>query len=173
MPGLITTLKNRLGNAKRVALLGIGSEIRGDDAIGIVIAQDLKTYIKKNKLKYVKVFFGGTAPENLTGEIKKFKPTHIIITDAVDFHQKPGTVKIVDIDKETGASFSTHRIPIKVMNDYLYKSIACETIIIGIQPQALGFYAQLSQKTRAAAASVTNAIGRALPRAGNPRASAR
>ena len=47
MPGLITTLKNRLGNAKRVALLGIGSEIRGDDAIGIVIAQDLKTYIKK------------------------------------------------------------------------------------------------------------------------------
>ncbi|MFH0764314.1 MAG: hydrogenase maturation peptidase HycI [Candidatus Omnitrophota bacterium] len=144
MPTLKKELKDRLKGAKRVAILGIGSELRSDDAVGVVIAGKLQAYIKKMKIKALKAFLGETVPENLTGEIKKFNPTHLIIIDATDFQKKAGTIGIVDSCGEKGVSFSTHRMPIKFIKDYLYKSIACQTVIIGIQPQSLEFCGGLS-----------------------------
>lgn len=146
MPKLKTILKNRLKNATKVAILGIGSELRADDAVGVVIARNLQAHIRKMKTKALKVFLGQTAPENLTGEIKKFNPTHLIIIDAVDFQKKAGSIGIVNDRKEEGVSFSTHRMPFQIIGDYLYKSIACETIIIGIQPQSLEYCGGLSPK---------------------------
>ena len=147
MQRLKIILRNRLKSAQRVAVLGIGSELSGDDAVGTMIAKELKAaHIKKKKTKSVKVFLGQTAPENLTGEIKKFKPTHLVIIDAVDFEGQAGAVKIIDTDKEMGPSFSTHKMPVHIIKDYLCNSIGCETIIIGIQPQSYDFFCSLSDK---------------------------
>ena len=101
MPGIKTILRDRLKNAQRVAVLGIGSELRADDAAGLLIAKELKTYLKENKKRnQLKVFLGETAPENLTGQIKKFKPTHLIVIDAVDFNLEAGALRVVDIRTE-------------------------------------------------------------------------
>ena len=87
-------------------------QLRADDAAGLIIAKELKAYIKdKKKRKQLKVFLGETAPENLTGQIKKFKPTHLIVIDAVDFNLETGALRVVDIRTEAGVSFSTHRAP--------------------------------------------------------------
>lgn len=161
MPRLKTILENRLKNARKIAVLGVGSELRSDDAAGMVIAKRLQAYIKdkkKGRRKPLKVFLGHTAPENLTGAIKRFKPTHLIIIDAVDLHQKSGAIGVVDLRTETGVSFSTHRIPFQIIKDYFYKSIACETIIIGIQPQSFDFCASLSPKIQNSAGIVFEEI---------------
>jgi len=145
MPQIKTILKDRLKSAQRVAVLGIGSQLRADDAAGLIIAKELKTYFKdKKKRNLLKVFLGETAPENLTGQIKKFKPTHLVVIDAVDFHLKTGDLRVVDICTEAGVSFSTHRVPIGILRDYLYKSIHCETILIGMQPGSTEFCGGLS-----------------------------
>lgn len=162
MPRLKTILRDRLRSARKVAVLGVGSELRADDAAGVVIARNLQAYIKKKKIKTLKAFLGQTAPENLTGEIKRFKPTHLIIVDAVDFHQKAGAIGVVDLRAETGASFSTHRIPFQIIRDYFYKSIACETIVIGIQPQSLDFCVSLSPRVQESARIVLKEIIEAL-----------
>lgn len=146
MPALKKVLKNKLKDAKRIAILGIGSEVRGDDAAGMVVARRLEAHIKNKKIKYLRVFLGQTAPENLTGEIKRFKPTHLLMIDAIDINQKAGAVWVLDSHKEAGVSFSTHKMPIHVMKDYLYKSIGCKSIIIGIQPESLAFCEGLSSK---------------------------
>ena len=149
MPSIKTILNYKLKNAKRIAVLGIGSSLRADDAAGLIIAKKLKAYIKDNKKRgLLKVFLGETAPENLTGQIKKFKPTHLIVIDAVDFHRETGALRVVNICTEAGASFSTHRVPIGIFRDYLYKSIQCETILIGIQPGSTEFCGSLSQKVK-------------------------
>jgi len=151
MPQIKTILKSRLKNAQRVAVLGIGSPLRADDAAGLMIAQELKTYIKdKQKRRRLKVFLGETAPENLTGQIKKFKPTHLIVIDAVDFHLNTGALRVVNICMEAGASFSTHRVPLGILRDYLYKSIGCETILIGMQPGSTEFCGSLSRRVQEA-----------------------
>jgi len=154
---LKTALKNRLRDAKKIAVMGIGSELRGDDAAGVVVARQLQMYSKKKKTRRVKVFLGQTAPENLTGEIKKFKPTHLVMIDAVDFHGRPGAVKLIDSRHETGSSFTTHKMPAGIIEDYLCRSIACQTIIVGIQPKSLEFSLNLScpiKKTVAALSKV-------------------
>ncbi|MDD5409637.1 MAG: hydrogenase 3 maturation endopeptidase HyCI [Candidatus Omnitrophica bacterium] len=145
MPGIQKILKDKLRNAQRVAVLGIGSGLRADDAAGLIVAKGLKAYIKGKKEKsLLRIFLGETAPENLTGQIKKFKPTHLIVIDAVDFHLKTGALRVVDICAEAGASFSTHRVPIGIFRDYLHKSIGCETVLIGMQPGSTEFCGRLS-----------------------------
>jgi len=163
MPGIQKILKDRLKNAQRVAVLGIGSQLRSDDAAGLIIAKGLKAFIKdKKKKSLLKVFLGETAPENLTGQIKKFKPTHLIVIDAVDFHLKTGALRVVDICEEAGVSFSTHRVPIGILRDYLHKSIGCETILIGMQPGSTEFCGRLSDgmqnSTQAACKEIREAL---------------
>ena len=158
-----TILRNKLKGARRVAVLGIGSQLRADDAAGLLIAKELKTYLKENKKRnQLKVFLGETAPENLTGQIKKFKPTHLIVIDAVDFHLNTGALRVVNICLEAGVSFSTHRVPVGILRDYLYKSIGCETILIGIQPGSLEFCGSLSPKVQESTQAACKEIKEAL-----------
>ena len=141
MQNLEKSLKKRFKDAERIAVLGVGSELRGDDIAGILVAQEFNKPSKK-----IKSFVGGTAPENFTGEIKKFNPTHIVIVDSADMAKsKAGTVKLIDQEDISNFSFCTHRLPINIMTDYLIKFIDCEIIIIGIQPKTLKFNSKVSQ----------------------------
>ena len=158
-----TILKNKLKYAQRIAILGVGSQLRADDAAGLLIAQELKAYIKgKKKRNLLKVFLGETAPENLTGQIKKFKPTHLIIIDAVDFQKEVGALRVINICAEAGVSFSTHRVPIGILRDYLYKSIRCETILIGMQPGSTEFCGCVSERVQESIKSAYKEIREAL-----------
>jgi hydrogenase 3 maturation protease len=139
MLNLKTDLKNRLRGASRIAILGIGSLLRADDAAGTLVAQKLAQHLKKAKTRSRKVFLGESAPENLTGEIKRFKPAHLIIIDALDCGGLPGTVSLINAEQAAGESFSTHRLPLKVFCAYLTKSLDCRITIIGIQPKRLDF----------------------------------
>ena len=47
---LKTVLKNSLRNAVRVAVLGVGSELKGDDKAGMLVAADLEKNLKKDGL---------------------------------------------------------------------------------------------------------------------------
>jgi hydrogenase 3 maturation protease len=142
---LKAALKSKFKNAKKIALIGIGSELRGDDIAGILVAKKLKKYKEIHKEQKLKVFIGSTAPENITGEIKRFKPTHIVIVDSADLGKCAGEAALIDLNAETGVSFSTHRLATKIIANYLSKSLNCEIMIIGIQPKMLDF-AELPSK---------------------------
>lgn len=135
---LKTILKDKLKDAKRIALLGVGSELRADDVAGLQVAESLLKFRPKKKIGF-KVFIGETAPENLTGEIRRFKPTHLILVDSVDVKKKPGSIVLIAPEESAGISFCTHRLPIKIMTDFLTQDLHCEVVIIGIQPKTLEF----------------------------------
>jgi hydrogenase 3 maturation protease len=160
---LETTLKQKLENARRVAVLGIGSELRGDDAAGILTARQIEKIIEgKNTQPEIQVFIGETAPENLTGEIRKFQPTHLVIVDSADLDSEPGDIRVLNPDEIGGASFCTHSLPIKVMTDYLLQSFDCQVITIGIQPGTLAFGARPSKQVIQAAKQLSAAIAKLL-----------
>lgn len=157
MPAKI--LKQKLNNARRVAILGIGSELRGDDIAGLLVARQIeKTITKQTTSPEVRVFIGETAPENLTGEIKKFQPTHLIIIDAAELNKEPGHIEIMEPGTIGGTSFCTHSLPIKVMVDYMLESFKFEAILIGIQPKTLVFGAQPTKEVVAAAKHLADTI---------------
>ncbi len=159
MATLKALLKSRLRNAKKVALLGVGSELRGDDAAGLLVARQLiRVCGRRKKGAEFKVFIGDTAPENLTGEIKKFKPTHVLIVDSAQMRQKAGAVKFIDPSKVGGISFCTHSLPVNILTDYLITSLGCEIIILGIQPKNIDFGGDVSPEVRESAGHVSAAI---------------
>jgi hydrogenase 3 maturation protease len=173
-----TILKKKLLNAKRIAVMGVGSELRGDDIAGLLAAEQIEKSIKgktafphsthpdtpgfaQSKAE-VRVFIGETAPENLTGEIKRYQPTHLIVIDAAELNKKPGHIEIMDLETIGGASFCTHSLPLKVIITYLLESFKFEVILIGIQPKSITFGAQPAKEVIAAVKKLAVAIIEAL-----------
>jgi hydrogenase 3 maturation protease len=155
-PSLRRRLQKRLEGAQRVALLAIGSELRGDDAAGLLVADYLEQLLVSHQPSSINhhpssphppstihhppflfILRGHTAPENCTGEIKKIAPTHLVIVDAANLGQKPGAIQLLEPEQIGGVSFSTHQMPLSVMLDYLKTSFVFETIVLTIQPAHL------------------------------------
>jgi len=159
MQDLKTTLQHKLKGATRVAILGVGSNIMGDDIAGMLVAEKVEEGIKARNGEKVKIFFGGTAPENLTGDLKQFIPSHLIIIDSADFKKEPGYVGFIELDKIGGMSFCTHRLPLKIMADYLLQSLPKLTIILlCIQPKSMRFGEEVSMEVQKAIDELSNAL---------------
>jgi len=150
-------LTSRLKGATKVVLLGVGSDLRGDDAAGMLVAEQL------SNIPTLSVLLGGTAPENLTGEIKKSRPSHLLIVDAADMKAEPGTVKLLTPEEIGGFSFSTHALPLKVMVDFILADCPCAVMIIAVQPANVHFGAPVHPAVKAAVDSVVDALKAALP----------
>lgn len=141
-------LSERLKNTRKLVILGAGSFQKADDAAGVMITEMLKERLKEREYKYLKIFSGESAPENFTGEIKKFKPDHLIVLDAADIREDPGSIVFIKPEVIGGVSFSTHMLPIKIMLDYLRKEVGCEITVIGIQPEDLTYDGEMTQKVK-------------------------
>ena len=155
---LMAELTERLKNAASVVVLGIGSELKGDDAAGLLVVEKLSKF-QHPKLK---VLSGGSAPENLTGEIKKLKPSHLIMADAASIGRPPGEIQLLTPAQIGGISFSTHALPLKVMIGFILEDHPCEVLIIAIQPKHLSFGAEVSPEVKEAAKITAEAIYSAL-----------
>jgi hydrogenase 3 maturation protease len=152
-------LTSELAGAERVAVLAVGSELHGDDAVGLLVGRRLDEL----GLPEIGVFIGATAPENCTGPIRRFSPTHLLLVDAADLGAEPGTVELLDPARLGGIAFTTHSLPLTVVVDYLLKSLpGCRVVVAGIQPASLDFGAELTPRVAAAVDSLVEAIRAAL-----------
>lgn len=152
-------LTERLQSVRELALLAVGSELYGDDAVALRVVDLLKPHAGEGKR--IHTFIGATAPENCTGPIRRLNPSHLLVIDAADLGQAPGTIAIIDKDQLAGVSFCTHSLPLVVIIDYILKACPeCQVIVVGIQPQSLQFSAPLSASVEAAAQTVSDTVAR-------------
>jgi hydrogenase 3 maturation protease len=147
-----------LKDTEKLVILGAGSCLKADDAAGIEVASRLIKKYSEACSPRLRVYHGSTAPENYTGAIRAFRPGHIIIIDAADVQEVPGSVSVIQPDVISGVSFSTHMLPLKVLIDYLQKEIGCDVTVIGIQPQDLSFGSPMTVPVRKAVVRVKNAL---------------
>ena len=111
----------------------------------------------------MEVFLGETAPENLTGQIKGFQPTHLIFLDTFDTGAEPGHVCVLRPDEmAAGATASTHNASLTLLMDYLRHFLDCQILVIGIQPETLEFGRAPSKPVLKAAKSVADMIAAAV-----------
>jgi hydrogenase 3 maturation protease len=126
----------------------------------MLVARALQSFASRHKK--LKVLFGSTAPENLTGEIKRLKPTHLIIVDSADTGKKAGDITVLEPEEAKGISFSTHQLPLVIMARYLKQELACQVLIIGIKPKNLKFGFSLSGEVESSVKALTAAIKETL-----------
>lgn len=179
-PSLSRQLQKRLEGAERLALLAVGSELRGDDAAGLLVAEHLERLLSRAKppnlqrgkggvapvglwaKPVLSVFRGHTAPENCTGAIKKFAPTHLLIVDAADLQRIPGSIAVLEPEQIAGVSFSTHQMPLNVLLDYLKTFFSFEAIVVAIQPAQLIYDQPITPSVRRAACRLATALATCL-----------
>ncbi len=131
---------------RRVAVVGVGSRLRSDDALGLAIAERVASL----SLPGVLVVLGETAPENVTGEIRRFVPTHVLFVDAADLGEAPGTARLFESREIGGVTSSTHSLPLHVIADYLTQEIGCRVLFLGVQPRSVAFGGEVSRDVAAA-----------------------
>ncbi len=141
MQRVMKTLKRSLEGCKRVAVLGVGSELRGDDAAGVLVVRGLRERVSKHPFSRLEFegFEGANAPENMTGFITSFRPTHILVIDAAEIGASVGEWREIPVDEISEICFSTHTLPLKVITDYLEQATGAVISILGIQPGSLDF----------------------------------
>jgi hydrogenase 3 maturation protease len=153
-------LEALLGGATRLAVLGVGSELRSDDAAGMLAAERLeRAFPRRADFLVAK---GGSAPENLTGPIAEFGPSHLVVVDCADLGLAPGSVRTMRVVGLGGLSASTHSLPLRIVVDYLVARCSCEVVMVGIQPGRMDFDGRTTLAARAAAARVAWSIARAV-----------
>ncbi len=152
-------LSSLLKDADRVAIVGVGSEMRGDDAVGIEVVRGLRHKLKSSRVLLVE---GGVAPENFTSPIRRFKPSHVIFIDATDFGAKPGEVILAEPEAITGQSISTHTLPLSLLAGYLREQTGAKIMLVGIQPARAQMGAEMSGPIKDAVEKVNEALMREL-----------
>ena len=143
-------LKKFIQDHKKMIVLCIGNDMRGDDAAGPIVAEKLNQKILSCPEKYsdIKVVNAGTVPENYTGLIRSESPSHIIFVDAVEMGQNPGSLRLVYEDEIANYSISTHAMPLSFMIKYLKSFSDAEVILIGIQPKSLEMFEKVSEELK-------------------------
>lgn len=100
----------------------------------MLVARGVQAWARKARARHVAGFEGFAAPENLTGEIARFEPSHVLLVDAAHLGKEPGTVEVLDVQNITGVSFSTHMLPAPIFMGYLERTAKCRAMIVGIEP---------------------------------------
>jgi hydrogenase maturation protease HycI len=138
----------------RLAILGIGNELNGDDAAGVLAARALRPAGNHDLL----VIEAGPAPENFTGTLRRFQPDVVLLVDAAELGEPPGSVAWVSWTAAGGWSGSTHTLPPTVLARFLVEELGCQVILVGIQPARLDFDAGLSEPVQNAIGAVVEEI---------------
>ena len=155
---LLDQLTSESGEPPRVAIVGIGNNLRNDDAAGMLVARELLHRECAADVSHLLVIQAGHAPENVTGELRSFAPELILLIDAAEMRDIPGAICWVPIQSIEGMSASTHSLPLSMLARYLTLELNCMVALIGIQPKSNEFGETVSAEVSRAINEIVDEI---------------
>lgn len=99
-------------HGRRWLLVGIGNDLRGDDAFGPLLARRLIAH-------GLPAIDAGMAPENVTGPIRRAAPELLVLADATDLGEPVGTVRLLRGEDLAEGGTSTHDASLAMLLAYL------------------------------------------------------
>lgn len=126
----------------RVAVVGVGNELNGDDASGNQVAARLLAC--SGFPEHFLAVVSGSVPENASGPLRRFRAELVIIVDAADFGGSVGEIQWLNAEEIGGMSASSHTLPLPILGQFLEEELACKVEYLGIQPAQLEFGNELT-----------------------------
>ncbi len=131
---------------KNIVIMGIGSELKSDDRVGLSITESLSSAGKYN------VIVAGPTPEHWVGHIANKGYEKILIVDAVTFGGIPGEIQVFDINEISKIFGLTHASSLHLFSDFLTKEGKLKSIkVLAIEPESLELGTELSTAVKEAA----------------------
>jgi len=143
---------------RRLAVLGIGNPIRGDDAVGMEILKALRRKVPEN----VRLFECEMVPENFLSEIEMFNPSHVLMIDAAHFEAEAGEARLIPPEKIPGTALSTHAMPLSLFAEILRENLKVKVVLLGVQPEKVEFGEDLTPRLREASKEIAGIVRKAL-----------
>ena len=137
MEGLGQKLQRTLQG--RVCVMGVGNVDYGDDGFGVYLAEELVAAGISD------VIIAGTTPEHYLGSIAEQGFDHLLVIDATNFQDEPGTVVFLNAAEIATAfpQISTHKISLGVLAQAL-EGAGTWVWLLGVQPESLQLGQELS-----------------------------
>jgi|WetSurMetagenome_2_1015567.scaffolds.fasta_scaffold211433_2 hydrogenase 3 maturation protease len=144
---------------RSVAILGVGNRLRGDDAVGCIVCDELQkpgpsSFVPSpSSVPVLYVFDCGSTPENYVQPVADRKPTRILVIDCCNFGARPGEFRLFSREEVKQLSYgllSTHTLPLTLTIEMLSLETGATIELLGIQPQQIEFGAELSPAVQAA-----------------------
>ncbi len=158
----------------KLAIVGIGHELRGDDVAGAMVARRLAEALVHQSpsaegghgfarcpSKGLLVVDAGSAPENCIGLLRRFEPDLVLLVDAAQMGTAPGEIRWLAWEEVAESGALTHALPIRWLAGYLAAELGCEVALIGIQPADDSLGARPSSAVRRAVKAFTGELMRA------------
>jgi hydrogenase 3 maturation protease len=159
---VLKQLKSELEQPPRIAILGVGNEFRADDAAGVLIARALSKRACALDTDHVLVIEAGPAPENVTGELRKFGPDLVLIIDAAEMGGQPGAIQWISEEAIDGMSASTHSLPLSMLARYLTLDLHCTVILLGVQPRSTEIGEGISEEVSEAIQEIADQLDESI-----------
>ncbi len=150
-------LRDFIKGANKIAILGIGNDLRSDDGLGLYIIENLSIDDPRVLVENV-----GSVPEGFARNLAEFGAERVIMVDAADMMKPPGHIEFVTKDRIGGVNISTHSMPLSFLMMYLEQETGGKTVLIGIQPKSIQFGEGLTPEIQVVVDDTINIIERVL-----------
>jgi len=147
---------NKLRGSKTV-IVGIGNTLKGDDAAGPLVCQQLTGKV------CAELIDAGTVPENYIQPVIKKAPQNLLIIDAIDFGASPGTIEIFKPEQLNSFVFSTHTLSPRLFAEMVTRNIKVDVCFVGIQPAQIQLGQPVSAPVSKAVQSLIDLLSRIFP----------
>lgn len=148
-------LKRWLTGADKLVVLGVGNELRGEDAAGILVARILKRF---NGERFEALECGVSVEECLDHAFGK-KPSHLLIIDAFP---DGGRLMLLDpSDLESRTPVSTHAVPLPLLLEALGKPADMRVKILGVGVESFELGSTVSGELLRIVGEIAGAISEA------------
>lgn len=129
-----------------LVLFTAGSVLRGDDAVGPLLAKNLMDA----PLEGWEIVDGGQTPEDDLYYIRELCPRKVVFVDAAQMGFEPGSIRRLtaqDVAKQ--CMITTHSLPISFLLGQLGE-VCDDVVFLGVQVKGTEFFDPLSDEVRAA-----------------------
>jgi hydrogenase 3 maturation protease len=142
---------------QRLAIVGVGNCLRGDDFAGSFVAKRLAERLPDGARRSL-VLDAENSPEHVVRRVRDFGAETLVFIDTSIMGSPPGTVKLMDLQKTEYPYFSTHNIPLKLLANMMGE--VKQSFLLGIEPKSTKFGEKMSEEVRRSCASLVNVICR-------------
>jgi len=135
-----------------VLVVGIGNTLRGDDGFGPRMIERLEGKVSARLLDV------GEVPESYLGRLLEQKARTILVLDAADIGEVPGTATILEADDLAGCNLSTHQMPLELFFRYVRENSHADIFALGVQPKQISLGSEMSPEVDSTAGVLSEVL---------------
>ena len=153
--------------ARQLVVLGVGNRLRGDDAVGCLVCDELQKTSPSSLVPRPSSVPGpfvldcGNTPENYIQPVADQNPTRILVVDCCNYGAPPGEFRLFsreEVDRLSYGLLSTHTLPLTLTIEMLSLETRAAIELLGIQPERIEFGEDLSEPIRRALPAVVEFV---------------